>query len=138
MKTCVTFLADKRIETGPRQNTRAFGNVNTSVLWREQQEPTTFPTYSISYWAEHSSKITLEKRSKGLVYKRFVLRAKIRASLQWWYWQLKEGNYSGSTKEQIFDLTSHWSGYANTEAWLQSNANLRFLGAAFNLTEVIE
>jgi hypothetical protein len=89
MKTCVTFLADKRIEKCPNQDARAFGNVNKSELWLEQQEPTPFPTYSISYWAEHSSKATLEKRSKELLYKRFVLCAKINPSLQWWYSQLK-------------------------------------------------
>jgi hypothetical protein len=157
MQTCILFFnlpAIKRLEIGTAQNTRDFGSEWTvGKPWETQGNPKSQRTLAYKtrannicdlrhlVLAEHGNKAKSEKRSKDLLYKRFVLTKKFTLALQWWYSQLQEGNYTGSSKDQILDLPNHpkmWN-TEPLEPWEHRPPSaLRFLGAAFNLQDVIE
>lgn len=154
MQTCIQFLnlpALEKLKLGTSNYTRDFGRSWKSHggreeyregLWRLKPEPVTFATYAISYWAEHADKATSEKRSKDQLFKSFLFAKRYNEPLQWWFTQLSEENFTGSCKDQIFDLPRHYKSWRDSEqhnSWeSKPESPLGTVGAAFNLPELIE
>ncbi|KAB8291199.1 hypothetical protein EYC80_009886 [Monilinia laxa] len=150
MKMCLALITSKRIKPVSRQEQRLMGSKEAKVSLRiaflemvrnnldHLLMPSSFLCYSVSYWAHHTSRVSLGMRSRELSYKSFVLCSKISPSLQWWYSQINAGNFRGNTRSQIREVCDNYLGGLSRSGEYPLKSRLSILGAAFNLPEVIE
>ncbi|TGO82675.1 hypothetical protein BPOR_0780g00040 [Botrytis porri] len=140
MKICLAFMAQEKnnsvAELVLKQGSKGFFMRCPAI--KLKGVIFNFQTYSISYWAYHAKESIPERRCREPLYKSFVLGARLSPSLQWWFSQIDDYNYSGSMKNQIAEIAEKVLRNPPKRDQYPSESRLRMLGAAFNLPEILE